>query len=100
MTSPSEKTRRPRDVLYDWALDRITVLQDFARRNCKEPTCGVRDEDGEFTHCLSKDCGEKRLDEHHANELAAMRVARSLVEWLETSEIEKKAADDKPGRKR
>lgn len=99
MTSPTEQplwaTQRPRDRLYDFAIDRITVLADFAVRNCREPTCGARDEDGVLVSCRSDRCGEKRLEESHRRELQVMRDLRALVEGLERVELAKLAAEDK-----
>jgi hypothetical protein len=96
-TSPSE---RPRDRIYAWALYRISILQDYAWRNCKNLACGTRDEDGDLIPCAGADCGEKRIAEEHQQELRAMRDTCTLVEWLERKEIEQAAEDDKPKRKR
>lgn len=89
---------RPRDRIYSWALYRIHILRDYARRNCMSSTCGGRDEDGEPIPCSGANCGEKRIAEEHQRELQAMRDTCALVEWLERVEIEKKAADDKASR--
>lgn len=92
MTSLSD---RPRDRIYAWALYRISILQDFARRHCKMPTCGQRDDDGEPIPCSGMNCGEKLIHAEHQQELRAMRDTCALVEWLERQEIEKAAKDDK-----
>jgi len=89
---------RPRDRIYSWALYRIHILRDYARRNCLSATCGARDEEGEPIPCSGKNCGENRIHEEHRRELQAMRDTCALVEWLERVEIEKKAADDKASR--
>lgn len=81
--------------MYDFAIDRITVLTDFATRNCREPTCGARDEDGAVVSCKSDQCGERRLEEWHRRELQVMRDLRALVEGLERVELAKLAAEDK-----
>jgi hypothetical protein len=97
-TSPSEEpweTQRPRDRDYDYVLDRIAVLSDFASRSCREPSCGTRDEDGNVVSCSSKHCGEKRMEVHHRRELQVMRDIRALIEWLERSELQKAVAEDK-----
>lgn len=96
-TSPSE---RPRDRIYAWALYRISILQEYARRNCKNPACGTRDEDGEPIPCAGANCGEKRIAEEHQQELRAMRDTCTLVEWLERVELERVAQNDKQSRKR
>ena len=90
--------QRPRDRDYDFILDRIAVLSDYATRACREPSCGARDEDGNVVSCLSKDCGEKRIAEHLQRELQVMRDLRTLIEWLERSELQKAAAADKASR--
>lgn len=95
--SPSE---RPRDRIYAWALYRIGILADYARRQCKNPACGTRGDDGEAWVCSGENCGEKLIHEEHQRELQAMRETCALVEWLERSEIEKQARDDKQNRKR
>lgn len=81
--------------MYDYAIDRITVLTDFATRRCREPTCGARDEDGALVSCNSEQCGERRLEEWHRRELRVMRDVRKLVERIERDELEKLAAEDK-----
>lgn len=93
-------TQRPRDRMYDFAIDRITVLTDFAKRHCREPTCGARDEDGALVSCRSDQCGEKRLEEWLRRELQVMRDLRELVEWLERDELAKLAAEDKKGKRK
>lgn len=91
---------RPRDRIYSWALYRVSILQDFARRHCKNPACGTRDDEGEPVKCAGKDCGEKLIHEEHQRELQAMRDMCTLVEWLERQEVEKQARDDKQNRRR
>lgn len=99
MTSPTEQpawvSQRPRDRMYDFVLDRITTLSSFATRNCCEPNCGIRDEDGDVVSCSSAACGEKRLEEWHRRELQVMRDMRAFIEAFERSQIEKAAAADK-----
>lgn len=95
-TSPNE---RPRDRIYAWALYRISILQDYARRNCKNPMCGARDDEGEPIPCAGADCGEKRIVEEHRQELRAMRDTCTLVEWLERAELEKAAENVKKNRR-
>lgn len=87
-TSPSE---RPRDRIYAWASYRIGVLEDYARRHCKNSACATKDEDGELIPCAGANCGEKLILEEHQRELRAMRDMCTLVEWLERDELEKKA---------
>jgi hypothetical protein len=94
--SPSE---RPRERIYGWALYRVHILKDYARRNCMSATCGQRDEGGDPLPCAGKDCGEKRMAEEHQRELQAMRDVCSLVEWLERQELERAAKDDKTNRR-
>lgn len=96
-TSPSEE--RPRDRIYAWALYRVSILQDYARRHCSNAWCGSRGDDGEPLPCSGKDCGEKKIHEEHQRELQAMRDTCALVEWLERKEIEQRADHDKPRRK-
>ncbi len=86
--------------MYDYALDRIAILSDFGTRNCREPTCGARDEDGVLVSCNSKHCGERRMEEHHQRELQIMRDVRALVEWLERAELERTAEADKKSKGR
>lgn len=100
MTSTSPSEERPRELIFDWVLDRITILEGFARRNCRSTTCGQKDEDGEFIPCGGEGCGEKRMIDEHQRELQAMRATRALVEWLERDELEKKARDDKQNKGR
>ena len=97
-TSPSEE--RPRDRIYSWALYRISILQEFARRHCSNPQCGARDDEGEPIPCAGKECGENKIHEEHRRELRAMRDTCALVEFLERKEIEQKADDDRPKRRR
>lgn len=105
-TSPSEAPpakpveERPRDRIYSWALHREHILRDYARRNCLSATCGARDEEGELLPCAGKDCGEKRIAEEHQRELRAMRDTCALIEWLERKELEQRAEDDRPKKKR
>lgn len=96
-TSPSE---RPRDRIYEWALYRRGILEDFARRHCKNPACGTRDDEGELIPCAGANCGEKLIHEEHQRELRAMRDMCALAEWLERDELKKKAEDDKQNRRR
>lgn len=91
---------RPRERIYGWALYRIHILRDYARRNCMSSTCGQRDEDGEPIPCSGANCGEKRIHPEHQRELQAMRDTCALVEWLERKELEQAAKDDKENRKR
>jgi hypothetical protein len=86
--------------MYDFVLDRIAILSDFATRNCCEPSCGTRDEDGDVVSCTSAHCGERRIDDHHQRELQCMRDMRALIEWLERDEIAKAAAADKAAKGR
>lgn len=85
--------------MYDFVIDRIAILSDFATRNCREPSCGTR-EDGEVISCSSANCGEKRLAEHHRRELQVMRDMRGFIEAYERTQIEKAAASDKASKGR
>lgn len=89
--APAWLAMRPRDRMYEFALDRIAILSDFATRNCREPSCGTRDEDGEVASCKSPHCGERRMEEHHQRELQIMRDVCALIEWLERAELQRAA---------
>ena len=91
---------RPRDRMYDFVLDRIAILSDFATRNCREPSCGTRDEEGNVISCTSEHCGERRIAEDHQRELQVMRDMRALIEWLERAELERAAEADKKSKGR
>lgn len=95
MTDSTFQNERPRDLIYEWALYRISILQDYARRHCQSPTCQQKDDDGEPIPCRGKECGENKIHEEHRRELRAMRATCTLVEWLERKEIEQRAEDDK-----
>lgn len=101
MTSPTDneplwKSQRPRDRMFLFAFDRITVLEDFAKRNCWAANCGEKDEDGQVVSCsTTTQCGEKRLEEWHQRELQCMRDLKTFIEWYERAEIAKAAAADK-----
>lgn len=100
MTSQTEApAERPRDRISDFALDRITSLRVRAVIECREPTCGARDEDGEVISCSSKNCGEKLMMPGWRRELLVMREIWELIVWLERTEIEKAAKADKGNRR-
>lgn len=101
MTSPNDpwETQRPRDRMYLFAIDRIHVLQDFAKRHCRVVNCGERDEDGVII-CGGDGCGEKLLHADHRRELRIMRDVKRLVERLEQNELEAAALADKESRGR
>lgn len=101
MTSPNEpwESQRPRDRMYLFAIDRIHILQDFAKRHCKVVNCGEKDEDGEII-CGGAGCGEKLIHADHRRELQALRDVKALVEALERKELEAQAAADKKGKGR
>lgn len=81
-------------------LDRLASLNVRATIECKEPTCGARDESGEVVSCSSKDCGEKLMMAGWRRELQVMRDIKILVEALDRKELEKIAAGDKKGKGR
>lgn len=96
LTSPNEE--RPRDVVYDFVIDRLASLSVHATIACREPTCGARDEEGNLVSCESKDCGEKLMLSGWRRELRVMRVVKAWVEGLERAEQQKHAAEDKANR--
>lgn len=73
--------------MYDFICDRLTNLTVRARAECKEPTCGAR-EDGEIVSCSSPNCGEKLMMEGWRRELHVMRLFKNLIEYLERQELE------------
>lgn len=92
MTSPTEATpaERPRDRIYDYILDRLASLAARASLECRESTCGARDEETkEVISCASKDCGEKLMMAGWRRELRVMRDIKALVEGLERAELER-----------
>lgn len=97
MTSRTEE--RPRDRIYDYILDRLSSLAARASLECREPTCGARDETGEVVSCSSKNCGEKLMMAGWRRELRVMRDIKALVEGLERVEVERLAAADKRGKR-
>lgn len=100
MTSPTNPpVERPRDRIFDYCLDRIASLRARAKLECREPTCGAIDEEGNVVSCSSQNCGEKRMMHGWQRELRVMRDVRELIEWLERSEIEKAAKADKGNRR-
>jgi hypothetical protein len=104
MTSPSDELveffkLRPRDRIYDFVLDRLASLTVRATMECKEPTCGARDEDGEVVSCSSVNCGEKLMMVGWRRELQVMKDVRALVEGLERAELQREAAADKRGKR-
>lgn len=96
MTSPNE---RPRDRIYGYALDRLASLNVRASLECREPTCGARDETGEVVSCSSPNCGEKKMREGWRRELQVMRDIKALVEWVERREMETQANAGKRGKR-
>jgi hypothetical protein len=92
-TSPSE---RPRDRIYGFVIDRLASLNARANSECREPTCGARDEDGALVSCASPHCGEKLMMLGWRRELQVMRDIKALVEHLEQKELEAMATADKP----
>lgn len=90
MTSQSDE--RPREIAFDHVLDRLATLNARATLECREPTCGARDDDGEVISCSSEHCGEKLMREGWRRELAAMRYMKDLIEWADRFE-QKKAAE-------
>jgi hypothetical protein len=87
--------------MFLWALDRITILEDFAKRNCRAANCGEKGDDGEVVSCsATMQCGEKRIAEWHQRELQCMRDLKNLIEWMERSELLKQAAADKESKGR
>ena len=100
MTSrPETPAERPRDRIFDYCLDRIASLRARAVLECREPSCGAKDEEGNVISCSSDNCGEKRMMAGWRRELRVMRDVRELVEWLERSELEKTAKADKGNRR-
>lgn len=97
-TSPSEPRARPRDRIYDYAIDRLSSLAARATMECREPTCGARGEDGEVVSCQSQHCGEKLMLAGWRRELQVMRDIKALVDRLELRELEAAAAADKGGK--
>lgn len=95
MTSQSEPKIRPRDRIYEYAIDRLASLSARATAECREPTCGARGEDGELVSCSSRHCGEKLMLPGWRRELQVMRDVKALVEHLELKELEAAAAADK-----
>ncbi len=93
MTSPIDE--RPREIAYGHILERLVTLNVRATSECKEPTCGERDKDGEVISCSSKHCGEKLMCEGWRRELSAMRYMKGLIEWADRYEIKKTAEEDK-----
>lgn len=81
--------------MYAFALDRIGSLTVRATAECREPTCGARDEDGNVVSCSSEHCGEKLMLPGWRRELAVMRDIKEMVEWLDRQDLKKKAAADK-----
>jgi len=90
---------RLRDRIYSYVLDRLASLHARATIECQEPTCGIRDENGEVVSCSSNNCGEKKMLSGWRRELQVMRDIKALVEGLERVEIQKQAAEDKRGKR-
>ena len=86
---PETPAERPRDRIFDYSLDRIASLRARAVLECREPSCGAKDEEGNVISCSSENCGEKRMMAGWRRELRVMRDVRELVEWLERSETAK-----------
>lgn len=84
--------------MFIFAIDRIAVLEDFARRHCLIVNCGVI-EDGEKVSCAGPKCGEMRMAEPHQRELQCMRDLKTFIEWYERAEIAKTAAAAKAGKR-
>jgi hypothetical protein len=93
LTSPIEE--RPREIAYVHVLERLATLNARATLECREPTCGERDKDGEVISCSSKHCGEKLMRDGWRRELSAMRYMKELIEWADRFEIKKAAEEDK-----
>lgn len=85
------------DRMFLYAIDRIASLEARAKIECREPSCGVVDEEGVSSCVNNKNCGEKTMLSGWRRELQAMRDLKALVEWLERRDMEKKAD---AGRKR
>jgi hypothetical protein len=90
---------RPRDRLYDLALDFIGSGNARSKMVCQEPTCGARDEEGNLISCASAQCGEKKMRYGWRASLQIGRDLRALVEGLERAEMQRNAADDKKGKR-
>jgi hypothetical protein len=90
----------PRERMFTYALERIGSLEARATAECKEPSCGERDKDGDKVSCSSPNCGEKQMLAGWRRELQFMRDITALVHALERRELEQKAAADKGGRRR
>ena len=95
MTSPTE---RPRDRIYSYVIDRLASLSVRATMECREPTCGARDEAGEVVSCSSPHCGEKKMNEGWRREMQVMRDVKALVEGLERRELENEFRKQKKAR--
>jgi len=80
--------------MFDFILDRLTLLTMHARASCKEPTCGAREE-GEIVSCSSVHCGERLMMEGWRRELHVMRLFKRLIEHLEQQELESEFQDQK-----
>lgn len=100
LSEPLWKSQRPKDRMYIFAIDRITILEDFAKRNCRAANCGEKDEGGDVAICSGPLCGEKRLEEWHQRELQCLRDLKTFIEWYERAEIAKAAAADKASKGR
>lgn len=86
--------------MFEWAVDRIHILQDFASRNCQVANCGGKDDEGEPIPCSGSGCGERRIHADHRRELRVMRDLKALIEALELKELQALAAADKKGKGR
>lgn len=96
MTYPS---KRERDFVTGYLLERMGSLNARATIACREPTCGERDNQGKVISCASEHCGEKLMLEGHRRELWAWRCVRSWIEEFDREEGEELAAAIKKGRK-
>jgi len=105
LTSPTEPSAeeweklRPRDRMFLYAVDRLASLEARAKLECREPACGVKDEEGVLACVNSRVCGEKLMLSGWRRELHVMRELKGLVEWLEQRDLEKAAEKLKRNRR-
>ena len=96
----SQTEQRPRDLIYDYVLDRLASLNVRAGLECREPSCGARDEEtGEVASCSSKNCGEKLMLAGWRRELQVMRAIKILVEGLERAAMEREFGTGKKAKR-